>query len=151
MAVTTEDIAEAVKQLWAAATTLSNPTTGLVKSIIMGRVPDPAANAVASPYTSFKVTDGLTQRIATNGYLQTFTVEFKTWDETGAADLGPIKVAIEAAFTKNTRTALTLASTRALAILHSVKMPGALEEDEATKNNKSVKVTTDRFEILCQG
>src|SRR4051812_14205491 len=111
MSVNTEDIEEAVKQLWAAV-------TPALPSLILGRVDQ----AASSPYTSFKVTDGPTERTATGGYLQTFTVEFRTWDETSAVHAGTVKAAIEAAFGIQTRTTLTLASGRTLKILHSVKV-----------------------------
>jgi hypothetical protein len=146
MSVTTEDIAEAVTQLWADAAALSDPTTGLVKSMVMGRVPDQAV----SPYASFKVTDGAVNRNATFAYMQAFTVEFKTWDESGAANAGAIKAAIETAFVLG-HTVLSLGSGRTLNILHSIKAPGALEEDEATRQSQAVKISTDRFEFLCQG
>lgn len=148
MAVTTEDVAEAVKVLWFADTTLSHASTGLVKSLIYGRVP----NVPTAPYATFKVTEGSEPlRTATGGYLQTFTVEFKIWIEVGAAGLGPIKLQLEAVFIKLTRTSVTLGSGRTLQLIHSVKQPGAFEEDEATKENKAVKSSTDRFEFLCQG
>ena len=146
MSVTTEDIQEAVKQLWNASTTLSDPTTGLVKSLIMGRVSDRGT----SPYTSLKVTDGATKLTAGSPYLQTFTVEFKTWSETGAVNAGAIKAAIEEVFRMG-RTVLTLTSPRTLTILHSIKVPGGLDEDPATQQSQAVKVSTDRFEFLCQG
>ncbi len=146
MSVTAEDIQEAVKQLWNADSTLSNATTGLVKSLIMGRATDRAE----SPYTTMKVTDAPVQLTSQTAYMQTFTLEFKTWSETGAVNAGAIKVAIENVFRMG-RTVLTLGSTRTLVILHSIKAPGAFEDDPATQQSQPVKVSTDRFEILCQG
>ncbi len=148
MSVTSEDVQEAVKQLWNANATLSDASTGLVKSLIMGRVPD----AATAPYATFKITEsGQLVRTGTGGYLQTFTVEFKTWAEAGAVIAGAIKVAIESCFGIQARTVLTLASGRTIAILHSVKVPGALDEDETTRQGQAVKMATDRFELLCQG
>ncbi len=146
MAVTAEDIQEAVKQLWNADATLSNVTTGLVKSLIMGRATDRAT----SPYTTLKVTDAPVQLTSQAAYMQTFTLEFRTWSETGAVNAGAIKVAIETVFRMG-RTVLPLTSGRTLVILHSIKAPGALEQDPATQQSQPVNVATDRFEILCQG
>jgi hypothetical protein len=150
MSVTTEDVQEAVKLLWNEDGTL----TGLVTSLIFGRVPD----AGVSPYTSFTVADGPVQMSSGAAYLQKFTVEFKTWDEAGAQDAGPIKAAIEALFCTNqpgsataTRLVLTLPSGRTIAILSGIKVPGAMEEDQATRQSKAVKISTDRIEFLCQG
>ncbi len=146
MSVTAEDIQEAAKQLWNADATLSNATTGLVKSLIMGNVPDRAL----SPYTSLKVTDAATRLSSQTAYKQTFTLEFKTWSETGAVNAGAIKVAIENVFRMG-KTTLTLTSGRTLKILHSIKAPGSFEDDPATQQAQPVKVSTDRFELLCQG
>lgn len=140
MAVTTEDVQEWVKAKWASAS--------LTPALILGRVNQEAA----SPYTSMRVVDNEPQRTATGGYLQTFTLELKTWDETGAADAGTIKVAIEAAFNVQTRTTATLSSGRSFTLLHSVKAPGgSLDDDDATRQGKAVKLSTDRFELLCVG
>lgn len=141
MAVTTEDVQEGVKMLWALSGTLA------AIPLIQGRQTDQAT----SPYASFAVKEGATQRTSSPQYFQIFTAELKVWDEAGAADLAAIKLAIEAAFVLLVRTVLVLPSTRSLAILHSVKVPGGLEEDTATAKAKSVKVSTDRFELLCQG
>lgn len=147
MSVTTEDVAEAVKQLWNADTILSDPTTGLVKSLIFGRVPDRSA----APYAAFTVKDGPTKLTSGTNYLQTFVVEIKTWNEAGAVEAGAIKARIETVFVIRPRTVLTLGSGRTLALLTSTKQPGEFTEDDKTQQAKSVKVSTDRFEFLCQG
>jgi hypothetical protein len=148
MAVTTEDVQEAVKQLWNANATLSDPTTGLVKSLVMGREPD----AGVAPYASFMVTPGAITRTSDVTYFQAFVVEFKTWGiEGGTTALGPIQAAIDAAILSLTRTTLTLASTRTLTTLHRVRAPGAMEQDAATTKAQYVVISTDRFEFFCQG
>lgn len=143
MSVTTEDVQEAVKQLWNGNETLA----GLVPTLIMGRVPD----GQAAPYTSFTVRDGKVQMTAQGTYLAWFTLEFKTWDQAGAANTGPIKLAIEAVFSISNHPTLTLANGRELTILHGIKMPGGLDEDAATQQGQAVKISSDRFEFLCQG
>lgn len=146
MSVTTEDVAEAVKQLWNLASTLSDPSTGLVRYLVMGRVKD----VPSVPYASFTVQDGPIERFANAEYLQTFTVEVRTW----AADpvsLGEIQVAIEAAFTIRARTVYNLASGRNLKVLHCLKQPGGITEDDQTREAQAVKVSTDRYEFYCQG
>lgn len=147
MSVTTEDVAEAVKQLWNANATLSDPSTGLVKSLIFGRVPDRSA----SPYAAFTVKDGPVALNSQTAYLQTFIVEIKTWTEAGAVNAGEIKAQVEAVFVIRPRTVLTLGSGRTLALLTSRKQPGEFTEDDKTQQAQSVKVSTDRFELFCQG
>lgn len=150
--VTTEDVEEGVAQLWNAAPAITALVTG---GLILGRV----QQAAGSPYTSYKVEDGeIVVREAQGGYLQKFKVTFKTWDQAGAANAGPIKVAIEGVFSSlaqssplTSRKVLTLASTRTLAILESQKVPGGLDEDEATQQAQAVKIATDAYEFLCQG
>ena len=157
MSVTTEDVAEGVKVLWNANTTL----TGLVKGLRLGRVEDPAnpLNTLGSPYTSFSVKDGPVTRMAGKAYLQAFTVEFTTWDEAGASDEESIKLQIEKTFGPlNSEgggiapgTAIALPSGRTLRVLYSLKQPGGLEEDPATQKGQAVKLTRDVFELTCQG
>jgi hypothetical protein len=109
-------------------------------------------------YTQYKVADGAKQQLATTDYLQAFAIELKTWDETGAANAGAIKLAIEQAMTVipvsgQANTTLTLPSGRSLKIISCLKADGGggtLEEDEATQRAQAVKVSTDRFEMLCQ-
>ena len=143
MSVTTEDVQEGVAQIWNAATAV----TSLVTSLTLGRVEQSAT----APYAGYEVEDGEIVREAQGSGLLKFTVTFKTWDQTGATDAGPIKLAIEGAFTIRTRTVLTLASGRTLKIIDSLKHPGKLNEDEATNLGRAVKIATDVFEILCQG
>ena len=146
MAVTTEDVAEAVKQLWNDNGTL----TALVTSLVYGRNPQ----GVTAPYTAFTVRDGKVQMTSQGTYLAWFTLEFRTWVESAAAaaqNSGPIKLAIEATFSIANRPTITLANERQMTILHGIKQAGALEEDNATKQAQAVKVSTDRFEFLCQG
>lgn len=150
MPVTTEDVEEGVKQLWTGNATLA----ALVAAPIIGRIPD----AQTSPYTSLTVTDKDADPNAGGAYFQKFLIEFKTWDEAGAANAGAIKVAIENVFSSlvatspiAVRTVLTLASGRTLAILRSLKQPGTLNEDPATQKGQAVKVSEDKYEFLCQG
>lgn len=147
--VSSEMVAEAVKAIWNNETALSDPDAGSVRALVMGRLP---VNQTA-PYTTVKVTGGeIAARTATGGYLQKFTVEFKTWGEAGGggAAIGPIKEAIETAFEIRRRTVVNIADSRTVAILHSLKVPGAIEEDAATKQGQAVQLATNRFEWLCQ-
>jgi hypothetical protein len=144
MSVTTEDVQEAVKQLWNANATL----TGLVTSLVMGREPE----AGVAPYASFLVTPGAITRTSDVTYFQVFTVEFRTWGiEGGTTALGPIQRAIDAAMMSMGRLTLTLASGRTLTTLHQVRVPGAMEQDTATTKAQYVVISTDRFEFFCQG
>lgn len=148
MPVTTEDVQEAVKVLWDQAADLTAIVPG---GLILGRVADPAANPVASPYTTFAVEDGAVEVAGASAYVQRFVLTFTTYDESGAVDLGLVKVQLEAAFFIKTRTSVALSSGRTLVILHSIKAPGGLKEDDATQQARSVKVATDKYDVLCQG
>jgi len=141
VSVNTEDVAEGLAAMWNAA--------GGLPALILGRVALPTA----APYTSARITDGPKTNTATGGYLQSFGIELKTWDEAGAAAAGTVKAAIEAALTKTGRTVLALPSGRTLQILSCLKDDGGggtLDDDEATQRAQAVKVSTDRFAMLCQ-
>lgn len=157
MSVTTEDVAEAVKVLWNANSTL----TELVTALILGRLPDPANTqiTIGSPYSTYTVTDGPQTRMAGAAYFQAFTVEVTTYDETGAADLGGIKRAIEETLGPvNSEgggiapgTGVSLPSGRTLRVMYSLKKPGSLSEDPATQRGQAVKTSKDSYELTCQG
>jgi hypothetical protein len=145
MAVTTEDVQEFVKQAWGQNATLL--PIMLVNGKYTGQDTD-------QTYTEFTVKDGATEFNATAPYTQLFNLEFKTWGQEGATNLGPIKLAIEAAFSLRlpaVPTTITLPSGRTLYLMRSFKAAGELQEDDATQQGQSVMLATDRYEILCQG
>ena len=148
--ITTEDILEGVKLLWDGNAILTGLVTG---GLIFGRVPD----GTASPYASLKVAPGEVQLNAGSAYLQQYAIELTTWDESGAAALGPIQRQLEATFSTKgggqlaSRVTLNLPSGRTLQVLHGIKQPGTLDEDAQTQKAQSVKYSFDRFELLCQG
>ncbi len=142
MSVTTEDIQEWVKLQWG-----NNPTLTQL-TLVAGLTPE---SQTTPQYGEFTVTSGPVQHTAGADYLQEFDVELKTWDETGAANLGPVQVAIEGAFTVRSRQVVGLPSGRGLNLLCSLKDPGDMTEDPNTQRGAAVMVSRDKYKLLCQG
>lgn len=142
MAVTTEDVQEWVKLAWGQSSSLSP------LPLVNGFAPE---STTAALYTEFKVQDGNPSFNAGAAYVQEFTLELRTWDQSGAADLGGIKQAIEAAFQQQVHQNIALPSGRTLQLLHSLKLPGNIDEDPAAQRGQAVMVSLDRYGVLCQG
>lgn len=153
MSLNAEDVQEGIVALWNANTTLVAAVPG---GLVQGRVRDPIANAMQSPYAVFsvKVAGGATLTCG-SAFMQSFTAEFAVWDETGSADLASIKQQLQTTFwdeLRAARTVITLPNGNQLQIMAATDRPvQAIDEDPATQQGKAVKIARDAFTLQCQG
>jgi hypothetical protein len=142
MPVTIEDVQEWVKLQWTGNAVLA------ALPLVGGLAPE---SVDVPQYGEFTVTGGQVQHNAGADYLQEFDVEIKTWNETGAANLGPFQLAIESVFQVRSRQATGLPNGRTLNLLCSLKDPGDMTEDPDTQRGAAVMVSRDKYKLLCQG
>jgi hypothetical protein len=141
---TTEDVQQAVKALWDAATALAAKVAG-------GLHDGPVAAEKASPYARFKVTEGPIAWTSLGNYTQPVEVAFSVWDEAGSQDAGAVQRLLDAAFQLDGRTVVSIAGGRSVTFLESSKLPGGLEADPATQQGQDVKVAAAKYQWVVQG
>lgn len=149
--ITSSDVFEVAKHLWGTVRGL------LVTRNVVGNTPGDVHLGRATEtenarlYASAKVTEGSPLWTATASYLQPFTLEMRLWSDTAAESTGEIGRLMDSVFNVRTRTTYSLNNSQQLAVLHSLRQPGSLEQDESRKEAKDVLVLAQRYEMLIQG
>lgn len=144
--VTPDDVADAIRTAWAAATPLDAliPAAGVYR--------DRAAEGTAPPYAALKIEEGRRELFSGSAYVQPYTATVEAYTAADPPNAGAVRLALDVTFVGtagNPNAGLAVANGK---VVHSRGAPGGeARPSQVRLDGKDVVKVVARYELLVQG